>query len=46
MNIILHRINTIKKLSAAPIKFGVEIDIRSYKNKLILNHEPLLNGDH
>jgi hypothetical protein len=45
MNIILHRINTIKKLSATPIKFGVEIDIRAYKNKLILNHDPLLNGD-
>ena len=46
MNLILHRINTIKELNLIPIKFGVEIDIRAYKNKLVLNHEPLLNGDY
>ena len=45
MVIIKHRINSIDALLETPSKFGIEIDIRSYKNKLILNHEPYLNGE-
>lgn len=45
MVIIKHRINSIKLLLETPSKFGIEIDIRSYKNKIILNHEPYLNGE-
>ena len=45
MIIIKHRINSIKLLLETPSKFGIEIDIRSYKNKLILNHEPYLDGE-
>ena len=45
MEIIIHRVNKIKKLKKIPSHFGVEIDIRSFKSKLILNHEPFMSGD-
>ena len=45
MEIIVHRINKIKDLKKVPYNFGIEIDIRSYKSKLILNHEPYQSGD-
>ena len=45
MLIIKHRINSINLLQDTPSKFGIEIDIRSYKNELILNHEPYLDGE-
>ena len=45
MEIILHRINLLKKLRKLPTFFGTEIDIRSNGSKLILNHEPDIKGD-
>ena len=45
MEFIIHRINKIKDLRLLPRKFGTEIDIRSKGSKLILYHEPFLNGD-
>ena len=44
MEIIVHRINNIKQLKI-PTNFGTEIDIRSHKSKLILNHEPYKSGN-
>ena len=43
--IICHRKNTIKQLVNTAIEYGVEIDVRSYKNKIILNHDPLKKGN-
>ena len=45
MEIIIHRINTVKKLKLIPFKYGTEIDVRSYNNKLILAHDPFISGD-
>ncbi len=45
MEIIIHRINSIKKLKKIPNNFGVEIDLRGHKSKIILNHEPFKSGD-
>ena len=45
MIIIMHRINTIEELKKVPCKYGVEVDIREYGNRLILNHEPHSGGD-
>ena len=45
MEIIIHRINSIKKLKKIPNNFGIEIDLRTYKSKIILNHEPFKDGD-
>jgi len=42
---IIHRVNSIKKLKQVDTSFGVEIDIRSFGDKLILNHEPFENGE-
>ena len=44
MKKILHRVNTINHLRKVPKEFGVEVDIRSFNNKVIISHEPLLNG--
>lgn len=46
MEIIIHRINTIKDLKILNNKFGIEIDVRSKNSKLILNHEPFICGDY
>tara|TARA_B100001027_G_scaffold182354_1_gene134000 strand:+ start:24 stop:632 length:609 start_codon:yes stop_codon:yes gene_type:complete len=45
MIIIKHRINSIYLLQKTPHKFGVEIDLRSYKNEIIINHEPFKNSE-
>lgn len=41
MQIFIHRVNTIEKLLTIPTKYGVEIDIRGFGNRLLLNHDPL-----
>ena len=45
MEIIVHRVNSIKKLKKIPNNFGAEIDLRVYQSKIILNHEPFKSGD-
>ena len=40
-----HRINTIKKLKKIPKFYAIEIDVRDYKNKIILHHDPFKKGD-
>ena len=45
MEIIIHRVNTIKKLKKIQKIFEAEIDLRVYKSKIILNHEPFKSGD-
>jgi hypothetical protein len=42
---IVHRVNTIRQLKKIPPRFGVEVDIRGFGKKLVLNHEPLKTGD-
>ena len=44
MHKILHRINTKELLMKIPIEFGVEVDIRSNNNKLIMHHDPFKDG--
>ena len=41
MQIFVHRINTIADLKNIPTKYGVEIDVRGYGNRLLLNHDPI-----
>ncbi|WP_075521174.1 hypothetical protein [Candidatus Pelagibacter communis] len=45
MEIIVHRINQIKKLQKIPQIYGAEVDLRSRGSNIILNHEPHQNGD-
>ena len=45
MEIISHRVNTISHLKKVDNNFGVEIDIRTYNNNLILQHDPFVDGE-
>jgi len=45
LEIILHRINSIKRLKEISKNYGTEIDIRSMGSDLILNHEPHESGE-
>ena len=45
MEIIIHKVNTIKELESLDPSFGAEIDIRAWGNELVLNHDPFNGGD-
>ena len=45
MKLILHRRNTLNELLATPTKYGVEVDIRSYGDKLVIHHDPFIEGE-
>ena len=45
MEIIFHRINSLKELELIPVNAGVEIDIRDYNDELILQHDPFIEGE-
>ena len=45
MEIIIHRVNTIKELKKVDQKFGAEIDVRAWRSDLILTHEPFQEGE-
>jgi hypothetical protein len=45
MEFISHRINTIKELKLVPAEYGVELDLRDYGNRLILQHDPFKEGE-
>jgi len=44
MQIIAHRRNTVEELKATPAEYGIETDIRSYGDRLIVSHEPFLDA--
>ena len=44
MHTILHRVNTIALLEKTPSNLGVEVDIRSNGENLILHHDPFKQG--
>lgn len=45
MKLISHRRNTIQDLNATPRKYGVEVDIRSRGEQLIIHHDPFVVGE-
>lgn len=45
MKLIAHRRNTISELTATPTKYGMEVDIRSYGDKLVIHHDPFIEGE-
>jgi len=44
MQIITHRRNTISELKATSPEYGVETDLRSYGDRLIVHHEPFVDA--
>jgi len=45
MEYIAHRINTIEELKQIPKEYGVELDLRDFGDKLILQHDPFKDGE-
>ena len=45
MHFIAHRVNTIKDLLNTPVEYGVEIDLRDYQDKIVLQHDPFKDGE-
>ena len=45
MQLIAHRKNTITELKATDTKYGIEVDIRSFRDKLITHHDPFIEGE-
>ncbi|MBT7561192.1 MAG: hypothetical protein HN616_02160 [Proteobacteria bacterium] len=45
MKLISHRRNTISELLATNSKYGVEVDIRSEGDRLIIHHDPYVAGE-
>jgi hypothetical protein len=45
MKLITHRRNTLAELRKTDHKYGVEVDIRSYGDKLIIHHDPFVTGE-
>jgi len=45
MEYIAHRINTIEELKQIPSEYGVELDLRDYGRRLILQHDPFKDGE-
>jgi hypothetical protein len=46
MIIIVHRRNTVAELLATDANYGIEVDIRSAGEHLILHHDPYVTGEH
>ncbi|MGC3028681.1 phosphatidylinositol-specific phospholipase C/glycerophosphodiester phosphodiesterase family protein [Burkholderia sp. DN3021] len=45
MKIIAHRRNTIEALQATPERYGIEVDIRSVADRLVIHHDPFVDGE-
>lgn len=45
MEIIVHRRNRVEELRDTPAHFGVEVDIRSHDDTLIIHHDPFAPGE-
>ena len=45
MHFIVHRVNTIKDLLNTPVEYGVEVDLRDFGEKLVLQHDPFKDGE-
>jgi len=44
MKLIAHRRNTLDELLATDPKYGIEVDIRSQGDRLIIHHDPFVEG--
>ncbi len=45
MKLISHRRNTLAELLATPHQYGVEVDIRSQGQNLVIHHDPFVAGE-
>ena len=45
MKLIAHRRNTLAELQASPTQYGVEVDIRSWCDRMVIHHDPFVEGE-
>lgn len=45
MILVRHRRNTAEDLRATPVEYGVELDLRSYGDRLIVHHDAFVDGE-
>lgn len=45
MRLIAHRRNTLAELLATPVEYGVEVDIRSFGERLVIHHDAFVEGE-
>lgn len=45
MIVVAHRINTVEILHQTPERFGVELDLRDYDGKIVVQHDPWKGGE-
>lgn len=45
MEFIAHRINTLEELKQLPTEYGVELDLRDDRDRLIMVHDPFSEGE-
>lgn len=45
MEIVVHSVNTIEALALVPAEFGVEIDLRADRSRIVLHHDPFAKGE-
>ena len=45
IHLIAHRRNTIEALCATPSRYGVELDLRSHGQDIIIHHDPFVAGE-
>jgi hypothetical protein len=45
MEYIAHRVNTLEELKKTPKEFGVELDLRDFGDRLVLQHDPFTDGE-
>ena len=45
MEIIAHRRNYASELRATPKTYGIEVDIRSFGDRLVIHHDPYVDGE-
>lgn len=45
MNLIAHRRNTLQQLRETPTQYGIEVDIRSRGDDLIIHHDAFVDGN-
>lgn len=45
MKLIAHRKNKLAELLATPAEYGIEVDIRSNNDRLVISHDPFLDGE-
>ncbi len=45
MQVIAHRRNTVAELQQTDAHYGVEVDIRSFGDELVIHHDPFVRGE-